>query len=154
MSSQVEVMVLKQGATALAKNLTVNFGFRPGFVMVFNYKAAARWAIAVDGQTAAAVQGGIKMDNSSTTLVENLAAAAVGSDGITFHDNGIKLGQDADIVTGANAVIVIVAFRGLRVNVAEIDIDGIGTVLSSFGAGKQYGLTSGSLAETGVVKDA
>ena len=111
--SQVEVMVLKQGTTAVAKKLTVNLGFRPAFVMVFNYKAAGRWAIAVDEQTASAMEGGIKMAN------ETAAAAAVGSDGITFHSNGIKLGQDADIVTENSAVIVIVAFRSLRVSVGK-----------------------------------
>ena len=146
MSSQVEVMVLKQGATALAKNLTVNFGFRPSFVMVFNYAADKRWAIAVDAQ--AAPTGGVKMASDAT------ASAAVGVDGITFHENGIKLGQDADVVTENSAVVVIVAFRGLRVTVEEIDLTKVGTVLNAFGGGKQFGLTAGSLAETGVVKDA
>ena len=105
--SQVEAFYLDQPATAVAKNLDVNLGFRPAAVWVINYKAAGAMAIAVDGLEAAATEGGLRFGT-------NAAMAEVGNDGIYFTDNGIQLRGDTTLIRDNNANIVIIAFRSLR----------------------------------------
>ena len=78
------VLVLTQPAAAVAKVLTVDVGFRPAVAEVVNLSGTGAAIIAVDGQN-----GGLKIgDNGDRSAI---GAAA----GITFFDQGIKLGTDA-----------------------------------------------------------
>ena len=127
----IKVIHLDQPATALAKNITINVGWRPSMAMVFNYAAAKRWAVAFDAGSGPT--GGLKM------TTQTAASAAVGTDGITFHDKGIKLGKDADILTENNANVMVILFRDpegvTKVTLSSLD----STPGKTFGDAKQYG---------------
>ena len=130
---QIAVKILEQPATALAKNLHVNFGFRPSVVWVLNYKAAGNMAIKVNGLESDTTEGGLNFG-------KNAALTEVGSDGIFFEETGIQLKADADLIRENSAKIVIIAFR---------DLDGIQTIpvvenerVKAFGSGKQFGQTA------------
>ena len=124
----IQIFQIAQPTTALARNVTLYTGWRPGLVLVINYAAGKRWAIAADTGLAAPA-GGLKMDSSS------VASAAVGSDGVSFLDNGIKIGQDADIMTEGDANILVVIFRASIVKLTLAEAAGI----AAFGKGKQFG---------------
>ena len=113
----IQILELDQPAVALAKNLTIHLGWRPAMVWVVNYKAAGRMAVAIDYASLHTVEGGLEFGR-------NAAMAEVGTDGITFHDNGFKLGQDAGLVTENGANIICVAFRSLN-PVAQFDLSDI-----------------------------
>ena len=125
----MKVIHLAQPTTALAKNLTINVGWRPSMAMVFNYAADKDWAVAFDGISAPT--GGLKMNKDDT------ASAAVGADGITFHDKGIKLGQDAGIVTEASANIIVVLFRDIQ-GIAKVTLSDLDETKKAFGTGAQF----------------
>ena len=127
----IKVIHLDQPTTALAKGITINVGWRPSMAMVFNYAAAKRWAVAFDADSGPA--GGLKM------VTQTAASAAVGTDGITFHDKGIKIGQDADIMTEASANIMVVLLRDPE-GVTKVALSGLdSTPGKTYGDGKQYG---------------
>ena len=138
---QMKVLVLTQPATAIAKNLHVNVGWRPKLAWVLNYKAAGTMAIAVDGLEASATEGGI-------TFGVNAALAEVGSDGIYFEDYGITLKADAGLIRADAANIVVILFRNLA-DIGDIAL-ALNPQVKPFGSGKQYNQTSSSLSNVGV----
>lgn len=143
--NQIQIIRLQQAAAALAKNLTVHLGWRPAMVWVMNYKAAGRMAVAIDGE---AVAGGLDFGR-------NAAMAAIGDDGISFHDNGFKLGQDADLIAEADAEIVCVAFRSLN-PIAQFDLSDIPATPTAYGSGSQFKANENDanpLAEVSVTAD-
>ena len=133
-SAQYQAIVLKQGSTALAKDVYIDVGWRPLICRVTRYAAGGREAIAIDGVLTGSsqLQGGLKLPNDST------AGAAVGSDGITFTDTGVKIGQDASIMTTASARVLVELFRPSP-KVDVIDLDDIEVRRDGFGSGEQYG---------------
>ena len=139
----IDMLVLDQPAAAIAKNHTVNLGYRPVAVIVINYKAAGHMAVAIDGLNST-VAGGLSFGR-------NAAMVAVGADGITFHENGIKLGQDASLITDNNAKIVILAFRTVR-RFSEFDLSDAKATLDPIG-GKQFTKDSDVLSEVSVSAD-
>ena len=141
-AAQYQAVVLKQGAAVLAKDVYVNVGWRPKICRVTRYTAAGGEAIAIDGVLTAAAElpGGLKLATQAA------ASAAVGEDGITFTDVGVKIGQDAAIMATAAAHVLVELFRPTP-DVAVVDLDDIDVVTSSFGKGEQYG---SKVSSTGV----
>ena len=135
---------LQQGASALAKDLTISVGWRPAMAWVFNYKAAGVMAMAIDGE---AVAGGL-------TFGANAAMAAA-ADAITFHDKGIKLGAHATLVREDAAEIIVMLFRDLYPS-GRIAVDSeLPTTPSAFGTGKQFTEAGLALsAQVSVTQDA
>ena len=125
----MKVIHLDQPATALAKNLTINVGWRPSMAMVFNFAADKHWAVAFDADVGP--DGGLRMDT------DDQASAAVGTDGITFHDKGIKLGQDAALVTENNANIIVILFRDIG-GLTKVDLADLETTAMAYGTGAQF----------------
>ena len=137
-----KVIRMHQGTTALAKDVTINVGWRPAMAWVMNYKAQGDMAVAFDGE--AAPVGGLNFG-------KNAAMVAVGADGITFHDKGIKIGQDAAIMTEASAEIVAILFRDIN-PVAAFDLDDVPVTPTAFGAGTQYKESATTLGDVSVTK--
>ena len=138
-----QIIQLKQPATAIDKTISVNLGWRPKMVWVINYKVAGAMGIAIDGIAAPA--GG-------STFGFGAAMAAVGSDGITFHDNGFKLGKDAALIKVDAAVIVCIAFRVLN-PIAEFALSAAKASATAYGSGKQFEQDALSLSDVSVSAD-
>ena len=136
-----KVIRMHQGSAALAKDVTINVGWRPAMAWVINYKAAGSMAVAVDGEAVPA--GGLSFG-------KNAAMDAVGSDGITFHDKGIKIGQDASIMTEIDAEIVAILFRDIN-PIAAFDLDDVPVTPTAFGTGKQFA-QGAALSDVSVTK--
>lgn len=131
-----QVVRLQQPSTALAKNLTVNLGWRPAMVWVINYKAAGAMAIAVDGED---VAGGL-------TFGANASMAAA-TNGISFFDSGFKLGSHASLIRDDAAEVVCIAFRSLN-PIAQVDLSDIEATPDAYGKGTQFGAKTEAGAET------
>ena len=145
--SPIRVVVLEQPSTKVSKTITVDVGFRPAVAMVMNYKGGGDVAIAVDGVSSQPTGNAVVLDDKN----------ALGSNGITFWDQGIKLGTTASFNENS-AKIVCILFRdfataagsptrsattGALTAVAPTPPTfGLGTVpttKSQFGAGDQFG---------------
>ena len=137
----VKILRLHQSSTALAKNVTINVGFRPAMAWVMDYKAAGDMALAIDGETGPA--GGVKFGAGA-------AMAAVGTDGITFHDHGIVIGQDTDIMKVASAEIVVILFRDIN-PIAAFALANVPVTPTAFGKGTQF-KQAAALGEVSVTK--
>lgn len=139
-ANPIEIIRIQQSDAAPAKSIRVRLGWRPGVVLVSNYKAAGRLAVAVDGFDA--VVGGMFFGH-------NAATTAVGADGITFFDEGFILGQDAALVRDNDAEILCIAMRSLSpVNVLKVA--GAASTVKGFGSGTQFGRKSdGTFDATG-----
>ena len=137
----VKIIRMHQSATALAKNVTINVGWRPAMAWVIDFKAAGDMAMAIDGETGPA--GGVKFGAGA-------AMAAVGADGITFHDKGIVIGQDTDIMKVASAEIVVILFRDID-PIAAFALANVPVTPTAFGKGKQFN-QGAALNEVSVTK--
>ena len=135
---QFKLLRLQQPSTAVAKDLTINVGWRPAMAWVINYKVAGNMAIAVDGE---GVAGGLSFDS--------LVAIAAATNGISFHDKGIVLGSNATLVREDAAELIVMLFRNL-VPVAQIALADVHVTDSDYGDGEQYGarLTGTAPAQT------
>ena len=135
---QFKLLRLQQPATAVAKDLTINVGWRPAMAWVMNYKAAGNMAIAVDGE---GVAGGVSFGAG--------VAMAATTNGISFHDKGITLGSHATLVREDAAELIVMLFRDLS-PIAQIALSGVEETDSDFGKGEQYGarLTGTAPAQT------
>ena len=105
---QFDIFILAQPAAAAAKDYEIVAGYRPGLVLLIDYKNAGNVAVQVDpSQIASSKQlaGGFKMATNS------VAAAGLGADGIKITDEGCVLGQDA-FIKANGAVLVAILFRG------------------------------------------
>ena len=124
-AAQYQQFILKQPASAVSKTVVCRTGWRPEACRVTVYAADAGAAYAIDtagydeaaitkgptekrrpaGILNGAVAGGLK------DFKDDAASAAVGTDGITFFDRGVKIGQDTDIMKVNSAIVVVECFR-------------------------------------------
>ena len=142
-AGQMRVFILQQPATAVAKDIYLNCGWRPRVAWLINYKAAGTMAIKVDALESATTEGGL-------VFGVNAALAEVGSDGIFFVDNGLKLGQDATLITEDAAEVVVICFRDFF-EAEKIDLSTAKTRVEPYGTGKQFDKDSiGPLSDSGV----
>ena len=128
-----KVIHLDQPAEKFGGDITINVGWRPSMALVFNYAAAKRWAVAFDADSGPA--GGLKQDSSTK------ASVAVGTDGISFWDKGIKIGTDTHIIDENNANIMVVLFQDPD-GVTKVTLDDLDSTPGdgdTFGKGEQYG---------------
>ena len=138
----VKILRLHQSSSALAKSVTINVGFRPAMAWVMDYKAAGDMALAIDGETGPA--GGVKFGAGA-------AMAAVGTDGITFHDKGIVIGQDTDIMKIASAEIIVILFRDIN-PIPAFALANVPVTPTAFGKGTQFKEAATTLGEVSVTK--
>ncbi len=138
-AESIKVVRITQQAAAAAKDYFVSLGWRPVLVWAINLKAAGSMAIAVDAFSDA---------GTGVSFGKNAAMAAV-ADGITIEDNGVKIGQNANLFKDNDAEIVLLCIRNLH-EVGNLNVADATSRTDAFEAGEQYGEDAGDLSEFGI----
>lgn len=143
---QFALVTIVQPAAALASNLFVHMGWRPGAVWLFTNDMGTKNLLQIDNARFA-------VDNDRSLAFGLAAAQAVEDNGIEITDTGFILGSHGAI-RDANTRITCLVFRPLAAhhvvelpaNAADLPVMG-----KTYGDGKQFDATTdrGSIAKDG-----
>ena len=135
-----KLIKLTQKAVAASSDYFVHLGWRPAFVLFFNY-TTGKWAVKFDDNNiskAMDADGTFDTDHSGTT-------------GVIIEDYGVKLGQAADIKSDA-AKLYLLCFRNIN-GLHHFTITGqTKKRVKGYGTGKQYGGFTDALAQESLSK--